>query len=125
MGQPIEQYRKQIKKEISDCLSKFEYMINNKENRDLLTCEVEKILQKYIGKVFRSHTGVTIKEYMNEKRLREAEQLLIQSTLPVGEIAGKVGFNNVTYFNRLFKAAYGTTPGDYRRARRRRQDKSS
>lgn len=51
MGQPIEQYRKQIKKEICEAMSSFEFMVNNKENRDLLTCEVEKILQKYIGKV--------------------------------------------------------------------------
>lgn len=48
MGQPIEQYRKQIKKEISDCLSKFEYMINNKENRDSMKSELEGILSKYI-----------------------------------------------------------------------------
>ena len=47
MGQPIEQYRKQIKKEICEAMSSFEFMVNNKENRDLLTCEVEKILQKY------------------------------------------------------------------------------
>lgn len=48
MGQPIEQYRNQIKKEISDCLSKFEYMINNKENRDSMKSELEGILSKYI-----------------------------------------------------------------------------
>ena len=49
MEQPIEQYRKQIKKEICEALSSFEFMVNNKENRDLLTCKVEEILQKYIG----------------------------------------------------------------------------
>lgn len=51
MEQPIEQYIKQIKKEICEVMSSFEFMVNNKENRDLLTHQVDEILQKYIGVV--------------------------------------------------------------------------
>lgn len=48
MKEKIKPYKEIIKKEISDCLSKFEYMINNKENRDSMKSELEGILSKYI-----------------------------------------------------------------------------
>ncbi len=70
--------------------------------------------EKYLGKLFKKHSGLSVKEYINTKRLRLAEQLLASTNLSVTEISAKSGFNNVTYFNRLFKKQYNLSPRDYR-----------
>lgn len=70
--------------------------------------------EKYIGKVFKKHTGKTIKEYMNIKRLQKVEDLLKNTPLSITEISAKTGFNNVTYFNRLFKRHWHMSPTAYR-----------
>ena len=70
--------------------------------------------EKYIGQIFRRLTGQTIKEYLNDKRIKKAKELLETTNLSVIEISAKVGFNNVTYFNRLFKKTIGMSPSEYR-----------
>lgn len=70
--------------------------------------------KKYIGKVFKKHTGMTINEYLNGKKLKKAEELLKGSGLPVTEISARSGFHNVTYFNRLFKKRHHMSPTQYR-----------
>ena len=52
--------------------------------------------------------------YVNEKRLEEAEKQLRESDKSILEIALDCGFENVTYFNRLFKRKHGIPPGKYR-----------
>ncbi|MBQ8893960.1 MAG: helix-turn-helix domain-containing protein [Clostridia bacterium] len=71
--------------------------------------------QKYLGRLFKRKTGLTISAYVNRRRLEYAKKLLRSTNDPVIEIAARVGFNNVTYFNRLFKGQYGVTPTEYRR----------
>lgn len=70
--------------------------------------------EKYIGKLFKQYTGKTIKEYYNHKKLKRAQTLLRDTSFPVTEISSKTGFNNVTYFNRLFKKHFGISPTAYR-----------
>ncbi len=69
---------------------------------------------KYIGKLFKNQTGSTIREYLNERRLDRATELLKSTYMPITEISSAVGFNNVTYFNRVFKERFGICPTDYR-----------
>lgn len=71
--------------------------------------------EKYIGKLFKKHTGMTVKEYVNDKRLHRAETLLLETHLSITDISLKMGFNNVTYFNRLFKRKFGLSPSEYRK----------
>ncbi len=68
----------------------------------------------YLSRMFRSHTGNTITEYINKKRLEEASLLLLTTSLPVSQISRKVGYADVTYFCRIFKKRYGTVPLHYR-----------
>lgn len=58
----------------------------------------------------RRHTGMTLSEYINDMRLCKAKEKLIQSDSGIAEIAFSCGFQNVTYFNRLFRAKYGHSP---------------
>ena len=41
--------------------------------------------------------------------------MLIESHMPVGDVAQSCGFTNVSYFNRLFRQKYGLAPTAYRR----------
>ncbi|MNC09728.1 Arabinose operon regulatory protein [compost metagenome] len=51
---------------------------------------------------------------INETRLAQARLYLEQQQMTVAEIMEKVGFSNESYFYRLFKRRYGTTPKEYR-----------
>jgi len=71
--------------------------------------------EKYIGKLFKKHTGMTVKEYVNDKRLHHAEKLFLETHWSITDISLKMGFNNVTYFNRLFRRKFGLSPTEYRK----------
>ena len=71
--------------------------------------------EKYLGRLFKQVEGVCFHEYVNRERLKRAERLLRGEKRSVIEIAAAVGFENVTYFNRLFKQVYRTIPSEYRR----------
>jgi AraC-like DNA-binding protein len=68
-----------------------------------------------VNSVLKSELGMTFTNYLNKLRLTEsARQLAENSDMTVAEIAGAVGYANVSYFNRLFKEAYGCTPKAFR-----------
>ena len=63
---------------------------------------------------FRQHTGRTLTEYIIDIRLGNAARLLVDSSLTIAEISYNCGFNNLSNFNRTFKAHKGYTPRDFR-----------
>lgn len=63
---------------------------------------------------FKRTTGQTFVTYLNEHRIRLACQLLRQKKMSVSEICYAVGFNDVPYFNRVFKRCNGVTPRKYK-----------
>ena len=65
-------------------------------------------------KFFKLHMGTGFIEYLNDYRLTIAGQKLKNSSDSVLTIAEECGFEHLSYFNRLFKRKYGTTPGKYR-----------
>ena len=65
---------------------------------------------------FRRHTSQTIGQYLVRLRLGRACALLSSTTLPIGQIAGDVGYDSLANFNRQFKALKGATPRQYRQA---------
>ncbi|WP_342421296.1 helix-turn-helix domain-containing protein [Paenibacillus sp. FSL E2-0178] len=68
----------------------------------------------YLGQVFKAQEGTTVVDQINAARLAYAKEYLEQKDLTVTEIMEKVGFGNESYFYRLFKRRYGTTPKEYR-----------
>ncbi len=66
-------------------------------------------------KFFKQHMQVTFTEYLNNYRLTIAARLLSSEDLSVLAIATEVGFNNLSYFNRLFKKEFGCSPLSYRK----------
>ena len=58
-------------------------------------------------------------QFIRSIRLKRAAQLLVGSQYNVVEIADKVGFNAIKYFNRYFKEEFGMTPTQYREANKK------
>ena len=58
--------------------------------------------------------GTGFIDYLNDYRLTIAERLLKSSDSSVLEIAEQCGFDNLSYFNRIFKRKYGISPGRWR-----------
>jgi len=70
-----------------------------------------------VNEILKSELGYTFSAYLNKLRLTEAARLLAEkSAATVSEIAYSVGYNNVSYFNKLFKEEYGCTPKAFRGA---------
>ena len=63
---------------------------------------------------FKKMTGQGFTEYLNEHRLNAAADALRGSSDTVLAVAEQCGFENLSYFNRLFKKRYGMTPREYR-----------
>ncbi len=68
----------------------------------------------YLSRSFKEKTGTTIFSYLNQIRIEKACLLLKSSDLSITEIAFSVGYNNLSFFNRMFKRAMAKTPGEYR-----------
>jgi AraC-like DNA-binding protein len=68
----------------------------------------------YFMKFFKSFTGSTFIGYLNDYRLKIAGELLCNTNLTILEISESVGFENHSYFIRIFKREYGITPKKYR-----------
>lgn len=69
-----------------------------------------------LHRTFRRHTRQTVSQYLIRLRIGRACALLSSGTMPIGTIAGEVGYDSLANFNRQFKALKGTTPRDYRAA---------
>jgi two-component system response regulator YesN len=68
----------------------------------------------YVSQLFRRELGMTFTEYITGLRCRYACRLLQTTSLTLGEIAEKVGYNDYFYFIRVFKKTLGKTPTQYR-----------
>ena len=66
---------------------------------------------------FKIETGHSFIEYLNDYRISYAGYLLKESNDAIGGIASRCGFDNFSYFIRLFRRKYGVTPKEYRKNR--------
>lgn len=70
-----------------------------------------------LSRQIRRQTGKTFTQLVQEKRLTQAAFLLRSTERNVDDIALAVGYENISYFHRIFKAAYGMSPRHYRLAK--------
>lgn len=68
----------------------------------------------WLSRETRRRTGKTFTQLMQEKRLAQAAFLLRNTRRKVDDISTAVGYENVSYFHRLFSAAYGCSPKQFR-----------
>lgn len=70
--------------------------------------------QEHFTREFKKYYKITPSDYINHLRLQEAASLLHTCDEKIIDIMYQCGFNNLAYFNRLFKARYGIPPREYR-----------
>ena len=68
----------------------------------------------YTGIMFKNKVGTTFVEYLQKKRVERSIKLLVETNMPIEEIASVAGFVSVSTFFRVFKKCTGVTPGKYR-----------
>lgn len=74
------------------------------------------ISKYYLSRSFREVTGFGISEYISILRVQQAQKLLQETSLSVSEIAARVGFESITYFERVFKRHQLISPAQYRKS---------
>lgn len=92
------------------------YIDKNYANFDVVEEAVRQqgISLNYARKIFKNKEKQTIFDYLINKRMAEAKQLLATTNLPVNEIAERVGYFSNTYFSTAFKKYTGINPQKYR-----------
>lgn len=69
----------------------------------------------HFARVFKKVVGLTPHDYLINARVRRARQLLVESNLSIKEIASALGYRDIYFFSRQFKAKMGITPSEARR----------
>lgn len=69
----------------------------------------------YLSKMFQKYAGINYKTYVQELRTQAGYRLLMNTELPVGEIALECGFPDSRSFAKTFRRRYGMTPAEYRK----------
>ncbi|WP_294413159.1 AraC family transcriptional regulator [uncultured Ruminococcus sp.] len=68
----------------------------------------------HFSRIFKKYNNVSYIQYINGKRIKAAERLLIDPALSVTEVAMRAGFSSLTTFNRAFKKAKNCTPTEFK-----------
>lgn len=68
----------------------------------------------HLGRLFKKKHNLTVIEYIAEARMQLAKELLSNSGLSISMVAAKCGYNNYSYFTKMFKKSTGKTPREYR-----------
>jgi AraC-like DNA-binding protein/mannose-6-phosphate isomerase-like protein (cupin superfamily) len=107
-------------KQYRDDISKaFEYVKNNYSSDINLNNIAKKYFfsPSYFSYLFKTISGKTFTNYVNDLRIAMAMELLYSTNKKVIDISNETGFNNVTHFNRIFKKKTGMSPLAYRSTR--------
>ena len=117
----LEQIRKRVKKSTVQTDPRIQtvidyIMLNPTEEytSDKLSGMAE-VAETTFRRLFKEATGKTATEFIRQVRLTTAARLLLVSNDPVNCIAHDVGFEDANHFTRVFRQAFGMTPGRYRK----------
>lgn len=68
----------------------------------------------YLSRVFAAETGASFNSCLNRIRVEKSKELLLHGGLRIADISGAVGFEDQSYFTKVFKRIVGVTPNQYR-----------
>jgi AraC-like DNA-binding protein len=111
-------YSPENKEEVTDRLSEiYRYVqINFQKNISLKDISgVANLTPQSFCRWFKKSTNKHFFDYLNEVRIFNACEMLIGTDTPVAGVAYHCGYNTISNFNKLFKEAIGSTPGEFRK----------
>lgn len=93
-----------------------EYLNHNFDKEVSLTeaAKIALMSEVAFSRFFKARTGKNFIDRLNEIRLGHASRMLIETSQSIAEVAYKSGFNNISNFNRIFKAKKNCTPKEFR-----------
>lgn len=68
----------------------------------------------YFSKIFKHGTGVNFIDYISERKIECAQEILKETDMPISNIAFELSFRDANYFSKVFKKKTGQTPREYR-----------
>jgi len=94
-----------------------DWLADNFNTDSAVTAAVEAaaLPERTLKRRFKSATGTTLIDYVQNLRVEEAKRRLEAGNEPIDDISAAVGYENAAFFRRLFKRTTGLNPGDYRR----------
>jgi YesN/AraC family two-component response regulator len=94
-----------------------EFIENNYMNDSLsvsVTAEKFGYSTTFLVRLFNNFFGMGVLDYIQKVRIKKACEIILSDNYNMADIAEKVGYTNITTFNRTFKKVMGVTPGIYR-----------
>ena len=77
----------------------------------------------YFSSIFKEEMGKNLSAYLNELRVEKAAGLLLETGFPLNEIAKSCGFEDQSWFSKIFKNRMGLSPGKFREQGNRKNHK--
>lgn len=100
---------------VSESIRLIEHNISNEAFGVNDIADTLHISASYLSKIFKKSLGATCIEFITQKRLDKAKDLLAHTSMTQEEIAHAVGYANVHHFSMMFKKQSKETPGQYRK----------
>ncbi|MDR0563102.1 MAG: helix-turn-helix domain-containing protein [Spirochaetaceae bacterium] len=76
--------------------------------------EVSGLSASYFSSIFKEEMGENLSSYLNRLRVEKATGMLTETDLSLNEISGACGFEDQSWFSKIFKSYIGVSPGKYR-----------
>ncbi|RKP58169.1 helix-turn-helix domain-containing protein [Cohnella endophytica] len=108
------QQNQSIRKEIVAAQRYVMMHLNEKISMEELAIKLE-LNPSHFSRIFKKETGETFVEFVTNRKMERARELLDQSDKSVEVIAEELGFDNSSYFFKLFRGFMGMTPTEYRK----------
>ena len=105
----LKKYSTLIQRAIEHLQSFYDKQVNKEELADLLSTH-----PSHLSRKFKEETKMTITSYQQMLRIKQAKHLLKTEELTIEEIAWIIGYDDPSYFARVFKRETGSTPTQYR-----------
>jgi YesN/AraC family two-component response regulator len=73
------------------------------------------VSKSYLSRIFKMDMGISLWDYLNRFRIQKAKEILLLTDESISVIATEVGYEDISYFSRVFRELVGSSPRSYRR----------
>ncbi len=97
------------------------HSIHNHIDKPISLSSMAKLLglgERQFQRVFKRYSGMTFIDYLQHIRIQEANRLISTTDRRISDIAGSIGYQDMKFFNRIYKKKTGVTPSEYRKNHR-------